>query len=116
MPSTIFTPPYPLLEDPELDGVRFDQSDVSVDQKRTLGSYLSSLTRGKEPDVDLPPPGGYNGQVPPNHANPYFISEPGEQQRGFMAAAAGSVREAVDLESQPSYLFGDVGRIVDVTP
>jgi hypothetical protein len=120
MSSTTFTPPYPDLSVPAdpsgRSAVQFDETDISTRQKRTLGSYLSSLTTGKVPGADTDNPNPYNGQIPPNHANPYPIAEPGQDQRTFTSTPISATREALDLESQPSALFGDVSQIVDVSP
>jgi hypothetical protein len=120
MSSTTFTPPYPDLSVPAdpsgRSAVQFDETDISTRQKRTLGSYLSSLTTGKVPGADTDNPNPYNGQIPPNHANPYPIAEPGQPQQSFTTGAAGAVHEAIDLESRPSELFGDVDEIVNVAP
>jgi len=120
MSSTTFTPPYPDLSVPAdpsgRSAVQFDETDISTRQKRTLGSYLSSLTTGKVPGADTDNPNPYNGQIPPNHANPYPIAEPGQPQQSFTTLSAGAVHEAIDLESRPSELFGDVDEIVNVAP
>ena len=121
MSSTTFTPPYPTLDVPvdsagNAQAVQFEETDVSTQQKRTLGSYISSLTNGKVPGAESGNPDPYNGQIPPNHANPYPIAEPGQPQRSFTSAAAGAVHEAIDLETRPSEIFGDVNEIVSVSP
>jgi len=115
MPSTKFTPPYPLI-DAGGDGVQFDGTDIPEEQKRTLGSYLSSLTHGFTPGFDSNNPNPYTGQDPPNHANPYSIAEGDATQNSFTSGLTGAVHEAMDLETQPSALFGDVSQIVDVSP
>ena len=124
MSGTIFNPPYPLNEDVDGDGkITFERDDIPVAQRETLGLYLSQLTRGKVPgSVDENPAGevvnpeAYDGQVPANHANPYSVAAPGGRQISYTSTAAGSIREAIDLEQKPSEIFGNVSDIVDVAP
>ena len=124
MSGTIFNPPYPLNEDVDGDGkITFERDDIPVAQRETLGRYLSQLTRGYAPgSIDENPAGEvvnpveYDGQIPPNHANPYPIASPDATQISYTSTAAGSIREAIDLEQKPSEIFGNIEDLVDVSP
>jgi hypothetical protein len=81
MSSTRFNPPVPTFEEigpggvglPDRDGfiVPGDNDYAGSTNKRTLGSYLSSLTRGEVPTVNVVE---YNGPVP-DHGNAYPIGD-----------------------------------------
>jgi hypothetical protein len=108
MSSTRFNPVYPLLEDPDGNGATFNRDDILPSQKDTLGSYLSSLTKGTIPGQSsgqlFEQPFTYDGQLPPNHANPFPVADAGSQpvftdQPGLAAA--------VDLSTLPDSIFSD---------
>lgn len=81
MSSTRFTPPIPTFEEvgpagasyPDSDGLIYPGENDYARQtnKRTLGSYISSLTRGEVPTVNVVE---YNGPVP-THGNAYPVGD-----------------------------------------
>lgn len=102
MSSTRFDPPYPLLDDTEGNGATFDKDDILPEQKTTLGAYLSSLTKGTIPGQDSGQPFAYDGQLPPNHANPFPVAGAGTQS-GFTDQPG--LAAAVDLSTTPDSIF-----------
>jgi hypothetical protein len=114
MSSTRIAPPYPTFEDVDGDGnVNFQNDDITDRNKQVLRSYLSDLTLGRNPD-ESDAVIEYNGQLPPNHANPYPLT-PIESPQPVYTDQVG-LQEAVDLSNQPSELFGDTNRIVHTGP
>ena len=107
MSSTRFNPPYPLIEDTNGDGATFNKDDISQAQKETLGYYLSSLTKGSEPGLESGQPFEYDGQTPPNHANPFPIEaiEAVRPQSRFEDQPG--LTAAVDLSTTPDAIFSD---------
>lgn len=77
MSSTRFNEPFPKLERVDADGSRTSPDDtgpvepgsydVASSQKKTLGSYLSSMSRGQAPTAGI---SEFNGQVPHRNAFP----------------------------------------------
>lgn len=104
MSSTRFNPPYPLIEDTNGDGTTFNKDDISQAQKETLGYYLSTLTKGSTPGLESGQPFEYDGQIPPNHANPFPVTAVGKQL-GFTDQQ--SLSAAVDLGNAPDAIFSD---------
>jgi len=107
MSSTRFDPPYPLIEDTNGDGTTFNKDDISQAQKETLGYYLSSLTKGYKPGLEDERPFEYDGQIPPNHANPFPIEaiEAVRPQSRFEDQPG--LTAAVDLSTVPDAIFSD---------
>jgi hypothetical protein len=102
MSSTRFNPPVPTFEEvgplgvglPEDDGfiVPGENDYAGTTNKRTLRSYLSSLTRGEVPTVNVVE---YNGPVP-DHGNAYPVGDgSGNPDRSFteLGIEGGSVNE-----------------------
>jgi len=121
MSSTRFDPPVPLLEEvtgigdttvPDRDGIiEPGGNDYSSSRnKRTLRSYISSLTKGSIPTEGVVE---YNGQLPPNHANPFPVT-PEVPQPQFTDQAG--LRDAVDLAHEPSPTLGDTSEMVSTGP
>jgi len=115
MPSTKISPSYPTFEDENGDGVvNFQNDDISKRNKRVLKSYLSDLTLGKNPGENFRIVTEYNGQLPPNHANPYPLTPVDEPQPKYIDQRG--LQDAIDLNNQPSQLFGVVDEIVKTGP
>ncbi len=102
MPSTIFNPPVPTLEQitglgestiPDSDGViePGENDFASSTNKRTLRSYISSLTRGQVPTVVEGDERGlisYNGPIP-DHGNAYPLDDGSSANRNTFATVDG---------------------------
>ena len=80
MSSTRFNPPVPDLQQVNSDGstrpdedgtVVFGENDYGSSNKRTLRSYISSLSRGSVPTQDITE---YNGPIP-DHGNAYALGD-----------------------------------------
>lgn len=111
MSGTIFDPPYPSLEDKDGDGkVTFERDDVPDSQKLTLRGYLRSLSEGQRPGETTGNPTSYDGQSPPNHANPFTISEDEANQSTFTSQEG--LQDAIDRDAEPSQIFGDTSGII----
>lgn len=117
MSSTRFDPPVPTLEEitgisdttvPDSNGIIVpDENDYSSSSnKRTLRSYISSLTKGTIPTENIVE---YNGPLPPPHANPFPLEPSGEEAK---FTDQDGLRDAVDRDSAPSLLFGDTSSII----
>lgn len=80
MSTTRFDPPYPKLEDADGDGhVVPGENDISRDQKRTLGSYLASVTRARVPRDEVVE---FAGSIP-ERANTFPVAEDERETKGF---------------------------------
>ena len=90
MPSTRFNPLVPALEEaigpfgstiPDVDGtlVPGENDFSSTTNKPTLRSYISSLTKGRIPDINV---SEYAGPIP-NHANAYPLERDGDGENTF---------------------------------
>lgn len=121
MSSTRFDPPVPTLEEvtgigettvPDRDGIiDVGENDISSSRnKRTLRSYISNLTQGRVPTENVVE---YNGQLPPNHANPFPLTAEGSQPQFI---DQDGLRDAVDLGNEPSSTFGDTSSIIGTGP
>lgn len=118
MSSTRFDPPVPKFEEVSSDGSTSPDRDGYLEpgendyarftNKRTLRSYISSLTRGKVPAEGIVE---YNGPIP-THANAYsigdgrtapdeafLISDGAEANRGYSNSGLFDGREGVNLDS-----------------
>ena len=107
MSSTRFDPPYPLIEDADGDGTTFNKDDISQAQKETLGKYLSSLTKGYKPGLEDERPFEYDGQIPPNHANPFPIEATEAVRPQSRFEDQSGLTAAVDLSTVPDAIFSD---------
>jgi len=107
MSGTRFDPAYPTIEDKDSDGrVTFERDDIPDSQKLTLRSYLKSLSEGKDPSL-AGNPVAYDGQVPPNHANPFTISAMSGSSPQPSFTSQPGLEGAVDRDDEPSLIFGD---------
>lgn len=128
MSSTRFDPPVPTLEAttgigdttlPDGDGiVEFGGNDLaSSTNKRTLRSYISSLTKGVSPTPDvLPGVEEYNGPIDGLHANPFPIAADGETQAQFSDQAG--LDDTIARNALPGSPFGgaDLSSVVTTGP
>lgn len=113
MSTTRFDPPYPKLEDVDGDGyVVPGENDVSRDQKRTLGSYLASVTRAKVPRDEVVE---FAGSIP-ERANAFPVAEDEIRTKGFTDLVGERVADAFEYSNSGKFdglPSGDLNDLVD---
>jgi hypothetical protein len=116
MSSTRSAPPgIPALDNTDGDGYLVPgENDYTRSSKITLRSYISSLTKGTSPLDTVPEIVEYNGPTPPPHANPFPVSVETSDQSNFTDQPG--LDDAMDLESEPSQIFGDTRDIIVTGP
>ena len=116
MSSTRSAPPgIPALDNTDGDGYLVPgENDYTRSSKITLRSYISSLTKGTSPLDTVPEIVEYNGPTPPPHANPFPVSVQTSDQSNFTDQPG--LDDAMDLESEPSQIFGDTRDIIVTGP
>ena len=116
MSSTRFNPLVPALEEaigpfgstiPDVDGtlVPGENDFSSTTNKPTLRSYISSLTKGKIPDVNV---SEYAGPIP-DHANAYPLEKDGDGENTFSQYGFEGQGDNVMQDYSNSGLFDDSG-------
>jgi len=113
MSTTRFDPPYPKLEDPDGDGyVVPGENDVSRDQKRTLGSYLASITRGRVPRDEVIE---FAGSIP-ERSNTFPIAEDEIRTKGFTDMIGDRIADTFEYSNSGKFdgrPGGDLNDLVD---
>lgn len=116
MPSTRFNPLVPTLEEaigpngstiPDVDGTLIpgENDFSSTSNKPTLRSYISSLTKGSVPDVNV---SEYAGPIP-DHANAYPLERDGDGENTFSQYGFEGQSINVMQDYSNSGLFDDSG-------
>lgn len=96
MSTTRFDPPYPKLEDVDGDGyIVPGENDISRDQKRTLGSYISSVTRARVPSDEVIE---FAGSIP-ERANTFPVAEGESRTKGFTDLVGERVADTFEYSS-----------------
>jgi len=96
MSTTRFDPPYPKLEDVDGDGyIVPGENDISRDQKRTLGSYISSVTRARVPSDEVVE---FAGSIP-ERANTFPVAEGESRTKGFTDLVGERVADTFEYSS-----------------
>lgn len=120
--STRLNEPFPKLERVDANGSQTSSQDVgpvvpgehdiASNQKRTLGSYMSSLSMGKAPDTGI---SEFNGQVPHRNAfpipsdgpTPTFTAPPGSST---LALGLNDYSNSGKFDSSPGGLDGIISK------
>lgn len=113
MSTTRFDPPYPKLEDADGDGyVVPGENDVSRDQKRTLGSYLASITRGRAPRDEIIE---FAGSIP-ERSNTFPVAEGESRTKGFTDLVGERIADTFEYSNSGKFdgrRSGDLNDLVD---
>ena len=111
MSTTRFNPPYPKLEDADGDGyVAPGENDISRDQKRTLGSYLASVTRARVPQDDVVE---FAGSIP-ERSNAFPIAEDEIRTKGFTDLIGDRVSDRFEYSNSGKFDGREDGNLDDI--
>lgn len=111
MSTTRFDPPYPKLEDADGDGrVVPGENDISRDQKRTLGSYLASVTRARAPRDEVVE---FAGSIP-ERANTFPVAEGESRTKGFTDLVGERIADTFEYSSSGKFDGRESGDLDDL--